>query len=410
MRVRAIGVALGPIVLFSLAAPAGCAGGGGKCRADADCPPGEHCVGGDCRYDCVHDSDCPGGFVCTARGRCQEMGCRPTNGGVEACDGVDNDCDEQTDEDVPPRDCPLQQGVCAGSRAACSDGAYAACDYGPDYTADVDDVCDGADNDCDGETDEDAAMVYQAELGAAAGDGVDNNCNGLVDEPGGLMVPVPQHPGTWIDAYEITVFANADCSGQRYGEAADDYPAGWPLAGVAEIELYACSLPGLLPSGHLSWHRARWACEAQGKRLCHSDEYVLTCNDAQGTWYPWGANLIPGVCNDPLGGAGHKVATGSYPECTAGNGAYDLCGNMAEWVENWNDYFPGWSCLIGWSYACEFILEDASIVSCADAGDEQLRYQDKIYNCDINRSYSFESYPRDGALPYFGTRCCYDNP
>jgi len=28
------------------------------------------------------------------------------------------------------------------------------------------------------------------------------------------MVPMPGHP-IWIDAYEMTVYENADCSGQR---------------------------------------------------------------------------------------------------------------------------------------------------------------------------------------------------
>ncbi len=37
---------------------------------------------------------------------------------------------------------------------------------------------------------------------------------GCVESNGGVMVPMPGHP-IWIDAYEMTVYENADCSGQR---------------------------------------------------------------------------------------------------------------------------------------------------------------------------------------------------
>ncbi len=74
------------------------------------------------------------------------------------CDGLDNDCDGAVDENLTGPPCPLQEGVCGGARMTCGGSSgwlpCGAVEYGPYYQP-VEDRCDGVDNDCDGMTDED---------------------------------------------------------------------------------------------------------------------------------------------------------------------------------------------------------------------------------------------------------------
>jgi hypothetical protein len=121
------------------------------------------CSGGSCQFACGSGHvDLNGDVGLGDTGDGCEYGCAPTNGGVESCDGVDNDCDGDTDEDVNgnplARSCytgpggTASVGPCREGTQTCSGGGWGACEG---EVTPVAEACDNVDNDCDGSTDED---------------------------------------------------------------------------------------------------------------------------------------------------------------------------------------------------------------------------------------------------------------
>lgn len=161
--------------------------------------------------------------------------CTPTNGGVELCDGLDNDCDDLTDEDgvciiTPPdagsdaaSDATFDAGIpdAATLDGSVSDATAPDADPACTRTNDTDPTCDGVDDDCDGQTDEDynpspitcgaGNCASTGEIRCEGGrttntcradnpapevcDGQDNNCDGQVDDSANVVCACPDRPG-----------------------------------------------------------------------------------------------------------------------------------------------------------------------------------------------------------------------
>jgi hypothetical protein len=205
------------------------------------------------------------------------------------------------------------------------------------------------------------------------------------------------------------VFDNPDCLGTPHGIDADDYPPGWPAEGDATVEMYACSSPGVLPSGYLSWYRARRACEAQGKRLCELGEWGIACNGGATWYFPYGAGFVPGRCNDGWGGAGELLPTGSLEDCTAGNGTFDMPGNMGEWLQDWDPLYPANALIGGYIWPCLLCFECAHCHECDPQSEPDYSNIAEGTDC-IVQGDGQDSWCRNDASPYLGVRCCYDAP
>ncbi len=204
---------------------------------------------------------------------CQDDDASIRPGVVEICDGQDNDCDGEADESDAIGVSPWYAdadgdgfGVQEELLRACEQpSGYAAtagdCDEGdPAISPGADELCNGADDDCDGQTDEDA-LDGETWYPDIDGDGYGDDTGAVTacDQPSGHVAlggdcddGDPQvHPG----AYEFVNERDDDCdgdvdfsslagaAGSWLGEAAGDR-AGAALAGPGDVD--GDGLPDLL--------------------------------------------------------------------------------------------------------------------------------------------------------------------
>lgn len=114
------------------------------------------------------------------------------------------------------------------------------------------------------------------------------------------------------------------------GVGGDDYGAGCPDTGGGCKSFYAVSIPGVTPSRNLTWFQAAAACRNAGKRLLTNQEWQTA---ALGTPDP-GTDNGTSDCN--IASAG-PLNAGSRSLCVSDVGAFDMVGNVWEWVADWGD-------------------------------------------------------------------------
>jgi len=99
---------------------------------------------------CVYDNDGDGHLPAAAGGGdCDDSDPETYPEAPELCDGKDNDCNGQTDDGIPPSSCGL--GVCKHTVTGCVYGTPVECDP---FEGAGDEICNGLDSDCNGVVDD----------------------------------------------------------------------------------------------------------------------------------------------------------------------------------------------------------------------------------------------------------------
>ena len=126
------------------------------------------------------------------------------------------------------------------------------------------------------------------------------------------------------------------------------FPLTFPNTGNWTNPLYAVSVPGTLPSACVTWFQAEQTCRLAGKRLVTNQEWQAT---AAGTPDP---GNTPGALDCNTNSAGPSN-TGSRTACVSKWGAFDMVGNVYEWVGDWGDAATNctnWSGTFGGDISC----------------------------------------------------------
>lgn len=123
-----------------------------------------------------------------------------------------------------------------------------------------------------------------------------------------------------------------------------DYGVGCPLTGNECLNLYAVSIPGVLPSRFITWFQAVAVVRNSGKRLPTSQEWQAAALGTPDQGFFPGPEDCNTFSSAGLGGVS-LTPTGDRANCISDVGAFDMVGNVDEWVADWapDNIFTGCS-------------------------------------------------------------------
>ena len=144
------------------------------------------------------------------------------------------------------------------------------------------------------------------------------------------------------------------------GTASDDYAPCTQNGQNCANDIYAVSLPQVTPSSRLTWFQAQVACKNAAKRLPSNAEWQAA---VLGTPDPGPDN---GTTDCNTGSYSTQSLTGSRTSCVSVDGAFDMVGNLYEWVADW---VPRATACTAWSAGVSPTGDDQCFAGAAATGE-----------------------------------------
>lgn len=135
-----------------------------------------------------------------------------------------------------------------------------------------------------------------------------------------------------IDKYEASVWTQPTGGTQLTTEAQIDAACpdnGQPSGGASCTNLYARSVPGVVPARSITYFQAQQALANSGRRLASNAEWQQAVS---GTPDSTACNVSTGAVQN----------TGANAGCVSRFGAFDMVGNVKERVGDWDE--EAWDC------------------------------------------------------------------
>jgi formylglycine-generating enzyme required for sulfatase activity len=213
---------------------------------------------------------------------------------------------------------------------------------------------------------------------------LDASADADASTPCPTSLPGPKLVPGWLVCVDATEVTNADylafLSDPKHGRAAFLFcPASDPLEPMFDWPPAPDRLQ--YPVVNVDWCGAWAYCDWAGKQLCTESLFASSCEAPDGGAFPYGATYAPRACNGIDYDAGHPLPVGSLATCEGPPGAFDMSGNVWEWLSYANPYTDG-----------------GLMVGLGGGG-----FRNDRYNLQCN---AFFMAPPTTRYDYYGFRCC----
>jgi sulfatase modifying factor 1 len=150
----------------------------------------------------------------------------------------------------------------------------------------------------------------------------------------------------YLDAFEIDRYEVTNIQYRRFLLATGrEPPQHWPERYVAFLpdrdpDWRGTDYPAgeaTYPVAAVNWEDSTAYCAWVGKRLPTEAEWEKAARGMDGRTYPWGNSWDPSRANVDETGVNYTQPVGSYPDGASPYGAWDMAGNVWEWVADLYD-------------------------------------------------------------------------